>query len=326
MTIARRSIMSLAATGAAAGLLGSASRPAPAAAPQAGSQAAGYYRFKVGEIEVTLVNEGVSERPLDATFVRNAPLPDVQAALAAAFQPTATLTIPITTAVLNTGSRLVMIDAGIGQMGPPTTGRWMANFRASGYGPDQVDTVVFSHFHGDHIQGLRAKDGTALFPNAKVMVPEAEWAFWMDDAKMAAAPEAMKGAFQGVRRVFGPIAGEVERYAAAEKEILPGLTAIPAPGHTPGHTAFVVASGDQRLLLWSDTTNKPELFVRNPGWHAVFDMDPAQAEATRRRMLDMAAAERMQVAGYHFPFPATGHIAREGDRYAYVPSFWRPQA
>ena len=325
MTIARRSIMSLATAGAAAGLLGSASRPAAAAAPQAGSQAAGYYRFKVGEIEVTLVNEGVSERPLDATFVRNAPLPDVQAALAAAFQPTATLTIPITTAVLNTGSRLVMIDAGIGQMGPPTTGRWMANFRASGYGPDQVDTVVFSHFHGDHIQGLRAKDGTALFPNAKVMVPEAEWAFWMDDAKMAAAPEAMKGAFQGVRRVFGPIAGEVEKYSG-EKEILPGLTAIPAPGHTPGHTAFVVASGDQRLLLWSDTTNKPELFVRNPGWHAVFDMDPAQAEATRRRMLDMAAAEKMQVAGYHFPFPATGHIAREGSGYAYVPSFWRPQA
>ena len=323
MTIARRSIMGVAAAGAAAGLIGAGARPVAAAAPQAGSQAAGYYRFKVGEIEVTLVNEGVSERPLDETFVKNAPLADVQAALSAAFQPTGTLTIPITTAVLNTGSRLVMIDAGIGQMGPPTTGRWMTNFRASGYGPDQVDTVVFSHFHGDHIQGLRAKDGTALFPNAKVMVPEAEWAFWMDDAKMAAAPEAMKGAFQGVRRVFGPIAGEVEKYSG-EKEILPGLTAIPAPGHTPGHTAFVVASGDQRLLLWSDTTNKPELFVRNPGWHAVFDMDPAQAEATRRRMLDMAAAEKMQVAGYHFPFPATGFIAREGGSYAFAPAFWRP--
>ena len=137
----------------------------------------------------------------------------------------------------------------------------------------------------------------------------------------------MRPALQAVRRVFGPIAKEVHTYAAGEREIAPGLTTIPAPGHTPGHTAFVVASGSDRLLLWSDTTNKPELFVRNPGWHAVFDMDPVQAEATRRRMLDMAAAERMQVAGYHFPFPATGFIAREGSgSFAFAPAFWRPQA
>ena len=136
----------------------------------------------------------------------------------------------------------------------------------------------------------------------------------------------MKAGFQGVRRVFGPIAKEVTPYTG-EKEVVPGVTAVPAPGHTPGHTAFAVASGGERLLVWSDTTNKPELFVRNPGWHAVFDMDPVVAEASRRRLLDMAAAERMAVAGYHFPFPATGFIAREGGTgYAFVPAFWRPAA
>jgi glyoxylase-like metal-dependent hydrolase (beta-lactamase superfamily II) len=322
----RRNAMHLGLAAGASGLLASApDRPASAAAPQAGAQAPGFYRFKVGEIEVTLVNDGAAARPLNDQFVRNAPLADVQAALTAAFQPTDTLTIPFTTAVLNTGRQLVMVDSGNGEMGAPGTGRWMENFRAAGYAPEQVDLIVVSHFHGDHINGIRAKDGAARFPNAGVMVPEAEWAFWMDDARMAAAPEAMKGGFQAVRRVFGPIAKEVQAYAG-EKELVPGLTALPAPGHTPGHTAFVVASGSDRLLLWSDTTNKPELFVRNPGWHAVFDMDAAMAEATRRRMLDMAAAERMQVAGYHFPFPATGFIAREGGGYAFAPAFWRPQA
>lgn len=325
MPIERRGLLGVGLAAGAAGLLGQGGRPAGAAAPPAGAQAPGFYRFKVGEMEVTLVHDGAAQRPLDGSFVRNAPLADVQGALTAAFQPSDLLTIPFTTTVVNTGSRLVMIDSANGDMGAPGTGRWMANFRAAGYSPEQVDLIVVSHCHGDHIQGIRAKDGTARFPNAQVMVPEAEWAFWMDDARMNAAPDAAKAGFQNVRRVFGPIAKDVVPYAG-EKEVAPGITAMPAPGHTPGHTAFVVAGGNDRLLVWSDTTNRPELFVRNPGWHAVFDLDPQGAEASRRRMLDMAASERMQVAGYHFPFPATGFIAREGGGYAYVPAFWRSAA
>jgi glyoxylase-like metal-dependent hydrolase (beta-lactamase superfamily II) len=324
MPLARRHAMGLGLAAGAAGLLARANRPTVAAAPQAAGQAPGFYRFMVGEIEVTLVNDGAAVRPLAEGFVRNAPLAEVQGALAAAFQPTETLTIPFTTTVINNGSRLVMIDAGNGEMGAPGTGSWHENFRAAGYAPEQVDAVILSHFHGDHIQGLRTRAGEAVFPNAELMVPEAEWAFWMDDARMGQAPEAMRQAFQNVRRVFGPVAGEVTPYGG-EKELVTGVTSLPAPGHTPGHTAFVVASGGDRLLIWSDTTNKPELFVRNPGWHAVFDMDPEQAEATRRRLLDTAAGERMQVAGYHFPFPATGFIAREGDGHAFVPTFWHRQ-
>lgn len=324
MPLRRRELLGTGAAAAGLGLGLAQGRPASAAVPIQGEQAPGFYRFKVGEIEVTLVNDGAAQRPLAEGFVRNAPLAEVQAALRSAFQPAETLTIPYTVPVINTGSRLVMIDSGNGEMGAPGTGRFLANLLAAGYAPEQVDAIVLSHFHGDHINGIRAKDGQAVFPNAELMVPEAECAFWMDDERMAQAPEAMQNGFKAVRRVFGPVAKEVTAYAG-EKELVPGVTAMPAHGHTPGHTTFIVASGDARLLVWADTTNKPELFVRNPGWHATFDMDPVQAEATRHRLLDMAASERVRLTGYHFPFPATGFIAHEGGAYAFVPGFWQPQ-
>lgn len=294
---------------------------AQAAAPRQAGPVASFRRLMVGEIEVALLFDGHARRPLDVGFVRNAPLAEVQRALADAFQPTDALLIPFTTTLVNTGSALVLLDSGNGDSGAPGTGRTRAALAAAGYAPEQVDLVVTSHFHGDHINGLRGKDGELLFPRARILVPEPEWAFWMDDGQMSRAPEGMKGAFQNVRRVFGPIAGSVERYAG-EREIAPGITAIPAIGHTPGHHAFRIASGGQSLLVWSDTTNKPELFVRNPGWQAVFDMDGERAAETRRRFLDMLAAERMPVVGYHFPFPAVGFIARGEGGYRYVPSFW----
>jgi glyoxylase-like metal-dependent hydrolase (beta-lactamase superfamily II) len=143
----------------------------------------------------------------------------------------------------------------------------------------------------------------------------------MDDGQMSRAPEAMQNAFKGVRRVFAPVAKDVQQYSG-EMELVPGIRALPAPGHTPGHSAFLLSSGADSLLVWSDTTNKPELFVRNPDWHAVFDMDGAQAAATRKRLLDMAASERLRVAGYHFPFPANGYIARDSGRFRFVPALW----
>ena len=197
----------------------------------------------------------------------------------------------------------------------------MANFRAAGFDPAQVNTVVISHFHGDHINGLRLKDGTAVFPNAEVMVPAAEWAFWMDDARMNQAPEGMKGGFQGVRRVFGPIAKDVKRYEA-DKEIVPGLTGDRRSRPYARPHGLHALLGNGKLMIMSDVTNHPALFVRNPDWSAVFDMDADQARATRRRMLDMAATERAQVAFYHAPFPATGHIAKDGNGFRFVPVQW----
>ena len=291
----------------------------------ASGQAPGFYRYRVGDIEVTAITDGTAIRqPLEG-FIRNAPLPEVKQALTDAFLPDDKLTIPFTTLALRTGGRLVLIDTGNGDSGAPGTGLWMRNFRAAGFDPAQVDQVVFSHFHGDHINGFRLKDGAAVFPRAEVLVPQAEWAFWMDDARMAAAPEAMRGGFANVRRVFGPVAADVKRYEW-DREVAPGVTAINAAGHTPGHTAFAIASGNARLMAMSDTANHPALFVRHPDWSAVFDMDADAARATRRRMLDLAATERMQVAFYHAPFPATGHVAREGAGFRMVPVAWQPNA
>ncbi|MEJ5231650.1 MAG: MBL fold metallo-hydrolase [Geminicoccaceae bacterium] len=315
----RQTMIAGAALAAAAGL--PAAEPVRAAAPKRSGPLPAVRRLQVGELEVTLIHDGHARRPLEAGFVRNAPLEQVRAALVDAFQPADALLIPFTTVIVNTGSALVAIDAGNGDSGAPGTGLWRAGLEAAGYRPDQVDLVVVSHFHGDHINGIRLKDGTPVFPNARLLVPEQEWAFWMDDGQMSRAPEAMRGAFQNVRRVFGPEAGKVERFAG-ERELVPGITAVPAIGHTPGHHAFRLSSGDQSLLVWSDTTNKPELFVRNPDWQVVFDMDGNRAAETRKRLLDMLASERMPVVGYHFPFPAVGFVAKEGTGWRYVPAFW----
>lgn len=319
MKIDRRTLFAGAAGAAVASALPAAG-PALAKAPLAGAGTSAAYRYKVGDFEVTAINDGFFQRPVEG-FVKNAELADVQKALAEAFLPTDKVPISFTTLVVNTGSKLILIDSGNGDSGAPTSGKWMGNFKAAGFDPKDVDQVVISHFHGDHINGLRLKDGTAVFPNAEIAVSAPEWAYWMDDAKMAAAPDGLKGGFAGVRRVFGPMAKDVKQFEWG-KEAAPGITAVAAPGHTPGHTAFVIQSGSGKLMVMSDTTNHPALFVRNPTWAAVFDMDGAQAAETRRKMLDMAASEKAQVAFYHAPFPATGHIAKDGAGYRLVPAQW----
>ena len=320
--LSRRTMM--AAGPAAIGLAGTAQAQqasAPTTSGMTGSpQAPGWYRYRVGDVEVTAIHDGFARRPLEG-FVRNAELGDVKKAMAEAFLPEDALSITFTTLVLRTGGKTVLIDTGNGDMGAPTSGRWMSNFKAAGFDPALVDTVVISHFHGDHINGLRLKDGSAVFAKAEIMVPDNEWAYWTDDAKLAAAPDGIKPNFQNVKRVFGPIMKDVKPYAAG-KELVAGLTSVAAPGHTPGHSAYMLASGSGKLMIMSDLTNHPALFVRHPEWAAVFDMDANLARDTRVKMLDMAAAEKAQVCFYHAPFPATGHIAKGSDGYRFVPVQW----
>jgi glyoxylase-like metal-dependent hydrolase (beta-lactamase superfamily II) len=316
MTPDRRTVIVGAATMAATASLPSALE---AAAPLATTQAPGFYRYKAGDYQITAINDGFFSRPLEG-FIRNAELAAVQKVMSEAGLPTSAVPIPFTTLVVNDGKKLTLLDTGNGNSGAPTSGTWMSNFRAAGFTPEQVDAIVISHFHGDHINGLRLKEGTAVFPNAEIHVPAPEWAFWMDDTRAAAAPDPMKPAFANVRRVFEPIKAAVKRYEPG-KDVVTGVNSIAAHGHTPGHCAFVVGG---KLLALSDTTNHPALFVTNPGWQAVFDMDGAAAEATRRRMLDMAITDRLQVAFYHAPFPATGMIARDGTGYRLLPAQWSP--
>ena len=308
---------------AAPAVLTGLAAPAAAKAPLAGVQAPSFYRFKLGEFEVTALHEGAFTRPLDANFVRNAPLEEVQKVLAEAFLPTDKLTISFTTLVVNTGSKLVLLDTGFNDNGGPTNGKTVAQLKAAGIEPKDIDAVVLSHFHGDHLQGARSKAGALVYPNAEILAPAKEWEFWMDDAKMAAAPDGMKGAFGGVRRVLAPNAKDVTRFEWG-KEVAPGITAVDASGHTPGHTAFVIASGNAKMMYVADITNTPTLFARNPEWKVMFDMDADKAIATRKKILDMAATEKMQISFYHANFPSTGFVAKEGNGYRFVPASWSP--
>jgi glyoxylase-like metal-dependent hydrolase (beta-lactamase superfamily II) len=224
---------------------------------------------------------------------------------------------------VNTGSKLVLIDTGSAGQITDTAGFVNANLAAAGVKPEDIDVIVISHFHPDHINGIKTKDGDKVFTKAEIMVPEPEWAFWMNEANLSRATGNVHKYFLNAGRIFKDIAGEVHRFRPGA-ELLPGLVSVPAYGHTPGHTAFALHSQGRSMLVMSDTVREPALFARHPDWQPTFDMDGPLAVQARRRMLDRAAADRMLVSAYHFPFPACGHIARAGSGYELVPVMWSP--
>jgi glyoxylase-like metal-dependent hydrolase (beta-lactamase superfamily II) len=331
MEMNRRNLLAASAAGAAAALAPHAVSPAHAAAPISGKQAPGFYRYKVGDFEVTAVTDGTAVPPqMPPNYIRNQQQDAVVAGMREAYpgMPKGASVTVVTPVVINTGSKLVAIDTGVGPGAVASTkgalGLYHSNLEAAGIDRNTIDTVIISHLHPDHLGGLLASDGTPAFPKAEIMVPEPEWAFWMDDARMNAAPEGARGMYQNARKVFGAVGKNVTQYAA-DKELVPGITSIFTPGHTPGHMSHIVSSGSGKLLVQADVTAGPALlFVRNPGWHMMFDADGALAEQTRRKLYDMAVAENMQVQGYHFPFPSTGHLEKAGDGYRLHPAVWRP--
>ena len=296
---------------------------AMAEAPAANTATPGIYRYKIGSYELTALYDGIWYRPITDQFIRNAPFADVEHALDEAFMPHDKLATPFTTLIVNTGKKLVLIDTGTGGQIAPSAGVLRNNLAAAGIDAKAVDQIVISHFHPDHINGIKDKDNALIFPNAELMVPAPEWAYWMDDTNLNAAPADLKITFLNQRRIFSDIAKQVTKFQPG-KEVAPGIVTLPAPGHTPGHTVFAIHSGDQSLLVLSDTAQHPAIFARHPDWQAAFDIDGAEAIATRKRIFDRAAADRMLVTGYHFPFPACGHLIKTATGYEHVPVEWQP--
>ena len=295
----------------------------------AGKQAASFYRYKVGSIEITVVSDGIARVPVTEAFVPNVKVDEVNAALRAAYMEPGVFIGPYNPIVLNTGSRLVVVDMGTGEANFIATkgvaGQLLTNLAAAGIDPKAVDTVIISHYHGDHINGLLKADNSLTFPNAEILVPAAEHAYWTNESEMSrAATKRIADNFKNVQRV---ISGEVLkrlRTYEADKEVISGVTAVSTPGHTPGHTSHVVASGNAKVYVQADVTHAPFLFVRHPGWHAFYDHDPVQAEATRRKVYDTLAAERMRVQGFHYPFPAVAHVEKTATGYREFPVAWSP--
>ena len=327
MELTRRHALAGAAALAVSPLLPNA--PARAAAPVADKQAPSFYRYKVGDAQVNAISDGVNTFPLGDTFVLNAKKDQVNAALEKAFLPKDKISIHFAPLVINTGGKLVVVDTGNGPgafaSSKGNVGQFASNMAAAGLDPKAVDMVVISHFHGDHINGLLTADNMPAFPNAEVLVPAAEWKYWMDDGEMSrATSERLQGGFKNARRVFD--AGLKKKVTPYEtgKDVAPGLLAVASLGHTPGHTSFILSSGSDKVFIQSDVTNLPSLFVTNPGWHLMFDQDPAMAEATRRKVYDMLLAEKMRVQGFHYPFPANGFVEKDGNGYRLVPAPWSP--
>lgn len=279
----------------------------------------GFRKQKLGDMEIIALNDGVVRRPLAAEFVRNAPLADVQALLKSQNLPIEYIDIPFTAFLIVAGGRRTLIDTGFADNGAPTTGRLMANLNAAGLKAEDIDTVILSHYHGDHINGVRNKAGQLVFPKAKIMVPAVEHAFWMDDARMAAAPDAMRGAFQNVRKVFAGLPADQLVQFQAGQEVVPGVTSIAAYGHTPGHTLFVAQSRGEKFAYLADITNVPQLFARNPDWAVQFDMNAEQARDVRRKTFEMLVKDKMMAGGFHFPFPAFGRIETMGNGFEFKP-------
>jgi glyoxylase-like metal-dependent hydrolase (beta-lactamase superfamily II) len=323
--ITRRSALA----GASVAIVAAPVTRASAAAPQAGTQAPGFYRYKIGDIEMTTVNDGVSAMPIEDGFVRNVPKAEVNAFLESIFRPPNIYSGPYNPVLVNNGRQLALIDTGTGEAAFAASkglnGRLLMNLAAAGVDPASIDLVILSHYHGDHMNGLIRADNSLAFPNAEILVPEVEHNFWMDDGEMSrAASPRVEATFKNARRVMTADVRKRVRPYAWGQEIMSGVTAMPTPGHTPGHTSHVVSSGAKSVYLQADVTHAPFLFARNPGWHFMLDVDPVAAEATRRKVYDMLAADRMMVQGFHYPFPAAGHVEKTATGYREEIVQWSP--
>ncbi len=282
-----------------------------------------FHRYNIGDIEVTALTDGFRMVPVDDKYLINASVADLAGALQAAGLPADKMKNGYAPIVLKTGGKTVLFDTGNGesQFAPSNGERGTLNRNLADAGIDRntIDIVVISHFHGDHVNGLLGVDGKAAFPNAEIKVPEVEWAFWMDDGEMSrASPGRMADLFANNRRVFGALGRKVTPYAW-DKEAVPNVTAVGTPGHSIGHTSFVVTSGGKTVFVQSDVCNNAAVFAPYPHWQGFFDQDPPKAAETRKRVYDMLVADKLPVQAFHFPLPGLARIEKAGQGYRVVP-------
>jgi glyoxylase-like metal-dependent hydrolase (beta-lactamase superfamily II) len=291
---------------------------ADAGAPQLKTQAPGYYRLMLGEIEITALFDGSFSMDASKVLTHITP-PQLDAALALSF-----LKDPIETSVnaflINTGSKLVLIDTGAGTLFGPTLGNLLSSLKASGYKPEQVDEIYITHMHGDHIGGLLT-NGKPAFPNAVVRAAQQEADFWLSKAHMDAAPEDAKGSYQGAMNMLNPYvsAGKFKPFSG-DMELVPGIRAVATPGHTAGHTVYVVESKGQKLVLWGDLMHVAAVQFPDPSVTLLYDTDSVKAAAQRKKIFADAAEHGDWVAGAHLSFPGMGHLRAAGPGYTYVPA------
>lgn len=292
-----------------------------AKAPFVDAQTAGVYRNKVGDIEITALLDGYLDSGTESLTPYDPAVHGDQLALYGQDPTSPTHRIPVNAFVVNTGEKLILIDAGTADGVFPETGRITRNLKAAGYTPDQIDAVYMTHLHLDHFGALLDASGQPYFPNAELMVAEEEWAFWYDDAMKAAAPEGFASFFDMARTVTAPYKDRLVTFSG-ETDLGQGISTMPLPGHTLGHTGFVLNSGNESLLIWGDIIHATGIQFGHPEVAIAFDMDQDLARATRSRMFDQAAADNLRVTGMHLDFPGFGRVVRDGSAYRYQAEPW----
>ena len=318
ISLSRRSMLVGASAAGALGALGAGKwQPALARAPMLGTQAPYFYRFKLGSAEATIVSDGAL--PLGdphANFL-GLTAEEMDKQLRDNFLPNDNAVLEQNALVLNTGDKLVLFDTGLGTLDlfGPTTGKLMNSLQQAGINPEDIDAVVMSHAHIDHCGGCMADDGTRHFPNAEYFITEADYKFWTDETKV---PEQFKVFLDTAQKNLTPNLDRLHFFKDGE-EILPGIQAIYTPGHTVGHTVFMIDQGGQQLCFIGDLAHHPVLLLQKPLTEFKYDTDPKQSAQSRVKMLGRLADERVALLAYHFAWPGIGHVARDGDGFRYFP-------
>ena len=289
--------------------------------PPDSGQAAGYFRFKVGEAQLTVVSDGYftgSARRLG----KNAEEEEVLEFLEQHYLDSTTHYAHMNHVVIELGDAKVIVDVGGGTRFFDTAGRMLSNLEAAGINYDDITHVVLTHAHPDHVWGIRDDFDEAIFPDATYFIGSAEYDWWMkpDRVNEVAAPlqQVVLGAVNSLT-----VAEPQMEHVQDGHEVAPGIRMIDTPGHTPGHMSVMVESGDESLMIFGDSVSHAYVSFERPGWVGNFDMDGDLTVSTRRRLLDQTSADRMAVLGFHFPFPGVGYVMPSGDAYRFIPALWQ---
>ncbi|MDX8501466.1 MBL fold metallo-hydrolase [Mesorhizobium sp. VK4C] len=316
----RRMVLGSAAAAAAFGIAGRLEFAPAAYAETPVEPLVGFYKYKVGSLEVTAVYDGIWRKPHDPAFIKDVSVDDTKAALAKAGLTTDFMPIPLTVVVLQMNGRTIMMDAGSG------VGQWQANathlpanMKTAGIDYKAIDTVLISHFHPDHVWGLMEKGTNApVFPNAELIVNAAEYNWWTDPSRLAKLPEGRKPAGKRIAENFPK--WKNWKLVDDGAEVVPGIRIMAAPGHTPGHSVYHVDAGSEQFLVSADTMYVPALLAPHPEWQGAYDQDGPMAIATRHKIIDQVIADNVRICGSHFPFPGTGSFVKDGNAYAFTPT------
>lgn len=279
--------------------------------PTTESQGAGFYQFKVGTLECFIISDGVLNVPPHPLFAANASKTEAENALRDYFLPVNVNPIQVSALVVKTANKTVLIDTGTGNNLGPTAGKLLANLQRAGITPAEITDIAFTHAHGDHVGGHFDVAGKLIYPNARFHIAEREWETWtgknVNLGQTQADAATSKFYIEAAQKALLPLKDRISVFKPGA-DIVTGVTSVAAIGHTPGHTAYLVASGSESVLHAGDFAHHIAFQLVHPEWYTAVDFEPQQAVATRKKLLDRVAADRTMLIGSHMPFPGVGHI------------------